>query len=224
MIKTALDICIDAMRLAGYLSAKATPRQEDSDIAFMELQGLLDIWQTEPLMGISDGSFDLTLVSGQNDYAMTAVPGTNVLPPYIKSVVMPDNKVLRLTTVKEVNERGYREELPEVYTYSFVDSVTATLSIYGAPSGGTARIVYSACVPVPQTLNDTMDLPQGWWQMLRYCLADNLVIPLDIPASEAHTSIREKASSYKSRTKAPKTIAVPRPVIGFGVRALSGGR
>lgn len=212
------------MRLAGYLGAKATPRQEDADLALVELQGLLDIWQTEPLMGVSDGSFDLPLVAGQNDYAISAVPGTNVLPPYVRSVVMPDNSVLRLTTIKEVNERGYRDCAPSVYTYAFTDSVTATLSIYGAPPAGTARIVYSACVPVPQSLTDSMDLPQGWWQMIRYCLADNLVIPLNIPADDIHTAIREKASSYKARTKAPKTIAVPRPVIGFGVRRMSGGR
>lgn len=215
---TAGEMCTRSLRLAGYIGAKATPKSEDLEIAFHELQGLIDIWHSEKLMDMFDETLSHT-VSG-NTQSFTVGPlgdlVTDDVPVSINTLSILSGDcaaVLRQYNVVDAERSGFSSTesgYPSCFTYQ-AKSDSGTITMYPKTSSSLSlSIGVGSRIPVPADENAVMTLRNGMYQTILYCLADNIQIPLNIPQGEISSMLAQKAKSYKDRLKATR-LRVPAP-------------
>jgi len=218
MIVKAQQICTDAMRLAGYIAGNRTPSEEDSQIAFMELTGLIDLWHTEKLMNVSIKEYLVT--SNLASLRLGNDPSYELELPYppigvATASVRRDGLSLSIRQMNSEQVTGMTlvepsdYEFPEWYTYQ-PGADYGTLTFYPAPSNTiTVALSIEEGLAIPADLNANMSLTPGWYQTLKYCLADLIVIPLGVPQDAITSALTAKASSFKARLKASRARVVP---------------
>jgi hypothetical protein len=218
MIVKAQQICTDAMRLAGYIAGNRTPSEEDSQIAFMELAGLIDLWHTEKLMNVSVKEYLVT--SALSVLRIGNDPSYELNLPYppvgiASASVRRDGLSLSIRQMNSEQVTGmslidpYNSDIPEWYTYQ-PGADYGTLALYPSPSSSiTIALSIEEGLPIPADLGSNMALTPGWYQTLKYCLADLIVIPLGVPQDAVTQALTAKASSFKSRLKSARARVIP---------------
>lgn len=218
---TAKELCTDAMRLAGYLPAKATASSEDLDMAFIELQGLIDIWQTEQLMDLYTEDLSCDVIGGASSITLGSGISFDINVPYIPThidnlrvvrsgatdIIIPQRQWIEMaqSSINEDTTLTY----PGFFTYKEEQGI-GVINLWPKTSAGfTAKVTIAHKMGIPTTENEVMSLPTGWYQALRYCLADNLQIPLNIPQGEMSSKLTATASSYKARIKSSHQRVAP---------------
>jgi len=214
MIVKAQQICTDAMRLAGYIAGNRTPSEEDSQIAFMELIGIIDLWHVEKLMNVKISEYSITSNLNVLRIGPSASYELNVPYPPIGiatasvrigelSISLRQMDSQQVTGMTRLNPDN--SDIPEWYTYQ-PGYEYGTLTLMPAPkSAVTIALSIEEGLPIPADLNSDMSLTPGWYQTLKYCLADLIVIPLGVPQDSITSALTAKASSFKARLKASRS-------------------
>lgn len=232
MIVKAQQICTDAMRLAGYIAGGKTPSSADSNICFSELTGMIDIWHTEKLMNVNIESVPVSLGSGlirigndpsyeiQRDYVPISVNAINV---NFGGNVIPLLQVQSEQLVRSTTDITTPVGCPTMYRYEPAGDF-GSLYLYPPPVSPLNCILsLENGLKLPSALTEDMVLTSGWYQMIKYCLADLIIIPLGVPQDAITQSIREKASAYKDRIKATRTRVTPVSRMDSGVGSYGRG-
>lgn len=212
------EICTRALRLAGYIGAKATPKSEDLEIAFQELQGLIDIWHSEKLMDLYDESLSHTVPGNTSSFTIGPLGDlvTDDVPVSINTLRIMNGdceSVLKQYNVVDIERLGYIQNesgYPAYFTYQ-AKSDLGTITLYPKASSSLSLSVgVGNRIPVPADEDAVMTLRNGWYQTILYCLADNIQIPLNIPQGEISSTLAQKAKSFKDRLKATRLrVAAP---------------
>jgi len=194
-MSTVSDLIHSSFRLIGAIAAGETLETNELNDAFVSLNQMLASWNTE---GASLVGRQRTLISvfQQNSYPLNMQP--------VRIVAASVNSGGIDAPLEIVDAAGW-ESVPEKQATSvyvkklYCDYLFPVSTVYIAPQprlSGTLEIWMYALLSQFNTVSDTINLPPGYEQALRYNFA--MAILPEYPRSQADPSLPAQAQMYKA--------------------------
>jgi len=194
-MSTVSDLIHSSFRLIGAIAAGETLETNELNDAFVSLNQMLASWNTE---GASLVGRQRTLISvfQQNSYPLNMQP--------VRIVAASVNCGGIDSPLEIVDAAGW-ESVPEKQAMSvyvkklYCDYLFPVSTVYIAPQprlSGTLEIWMYALLSQFNTVSDTINLPPGYEQALRYNFA--MAILPEYPRSQADPSLPAQAQMYKA--------------------------
>jgi hypothetical protein len=211
---TVLDLIKSSLRLLGVLAAGETPESADSNDANDILTILLEEWQNEGLISlteqqsfsVSSGTLNYTIGSGQT--------WDGNKPLDILAATLRDSDGYD-TNLKIIGEKEYlalhdkdMSAKPTKLFYAPSNS-TGVVYLYGQPDANyTIILLKQAAFTTYTDLTTTINLPAGYLQALRYNLAVEIAPEYEItPSAWIVSQSNEKVAKIKrTNRKKPKPL------------------
>src|SRR5262252_9114901 len=195
MPTTVTQLIHSSFRLIGAIASGETLETQELTDAFASLNQMIALWNTEGASLVGRKRLLLS-VSGMNGpFALSE------RPIKIEAASVASGGIDSPLAI--VDSAGW-EQVPEKQMQSvyvkvlYCDYAYPTSSVYIAPIprlGGSLEIWIYVIIPQFATVNDSIDLPPGYEDALRYAFAVAL-LP-EFPRSQADPSLPALAQSYK---------------------------
>lgn len=214
-----------ALRLAGQLSAGASPTATESADALVAFNDMVEAWRLEGLMVYAMQEESLTLTSGSS--SRTVGPSGNLSttrPVEIRKAWIVDNSVsypVRIISHEEyaaIPDKTTTGDWPTVAMIEYT-MATATVTYWPVPNASrTMKLLTPVAVTEFAAVGTTVTLPPGYGRALAYNLAVEL-------ASEYETEVRPAVAQIAIQSKAAIKRRNMRPIEGYSELAglLGGG-
>jgi len=200
------DVISASLRLINCLSVGDTLDADTANNALYALNDMIDGWNLEPLMiwTIDQQTFNLT--PGKRDYQLgpTAVsPDWTATRPVIVNgvnvtIAGMDYQLDELgdDEWEAIGLKGLGSSIPTSF-HNHGDWPNTVIAIWPVPGAAYPVTLYvEQNIPSFATINDTVSLPPGYAEAIRYGLAERLAIelqrPLDPVITEAATAMKAK--------------------------------
>ena len=211
---TVLDLIKSSLRLLGVLAAGETPDSAMSNDANSILTLLLEEWQNEGLVSLTEQqSFSVT--SGTLNYTIGSGETWDGNKPLdILAATLRDSDGYD-TDLKIIGEKEYLaihdKDLSAKSTKLFYlpSNSTGTVYLYGQPDANYTIILLSqAAFTIYEDLNTTINLPSGYLQALRYNLAVEIAPEYEKTPSDwiVRQSIEKLAKIKRTNSKRPRPL------------------
>lgn len=207
---TIRDVCRRALQRLMVEGSDGSMSEVDASVAFDILNELMDQWQSESLMLYANVRTLFTITPSTGTYAVGSGAVVNVpRPVYVDGVSYVDNTqsppleipLLMLTDYAwdSINQKTLTSNLP-INAYYNPTFPTGTLELWPIPTQASLQGVLYARTQVAKwtSLDDTVDLPNGWLRMM----TTNLAVELGpIFEREPSNALVEQAAKSKGRLK-----------------------
>lgn len=204
---TVNDLIIRAMQIIGALSTGQTPSSDDANVCFLNLNEMLDGWNTERLNLYVPGSFSGNLLNAQQSYeigpAAADFPTTNSV-----ALIQTAVTIFQATTVTNqmsilnseqwglLTESGLTGYLPDKLFCDYAFPISHLL-VHPIPNHTIAIQLYTWSIIAQFTaLTDAVAFRPGYFEAMAYNLA--LKIAPQFGLAQDGTNV-QLAGTYKQR-------------------------
>jgi hypothetical protein len=181
MAKTARDIITASLRKLGVVASGETPSAEELQDGLTALQGMIDTWSTSELLSYNETEETLSLIAGQQEYTIgTGGNFATTRPVEILAISTIDGGVespLAKASAQDWRELSIKSlsSQPTAFHYRNTFPLGRVL-VWPVPTGAISVKVYSRKPIVSvTTVNDDIDLPNGYLDAIIYNLCIELV-------------------------------------------------
>ena len=188
-MSTVNDLLVATLKLIGAVAKTETAAPDEIADAFARLNDMVDAWQADrvTIFGVVRSVYNLT--SGQSTYTIGAGGNFNAVRPiFIQDagiITTTSNPVfelpVRILTVDEFAQISIKTQQSTLawylyYDYAYDPNGRGNIQLYPVPSVGTLQLALYVPTPIAQftSINQTIGLPPGYAEALRYNLAVRL--------------------------------------------------
>jgi len=181
---TVQDICTSALQNLGVVGTDETPNPSDLNIAFKQLNNMIDAWSTESLMVYSVEPQVFPYVSGQGTYTIGTGGNFNtdrpikIMNAYSRDSAGNDYKMLVTENSQDYADiiaKGVTSSIPQLL-FDEGDYPLKNLTFWPVPSDSTYSVVLWVWTMIDSvsTLSTVLSLPPGYQRAIEYCLSIEL--------------------------------------------------
>ena len=197
MAKTARNLVTDALRTLGVVDAISTPSAEEIGHGLNEFNNLVATLDLDNLYPYTSTINSGALIAGQNIYTIgTSADINTTRPNSIQTFAIEFGGVYR--PLEFFNSESFDDRareldttgIPYLFTYRS-DFPFSKIEIYPTPDSNYNFTMTSKFKQLEYGLNDTIDLPSGYYPMLQYNLA--LLLNIHYPNPAKYQMLQERA-------------------------------
>jgi len=210
MQMTARDICIDALYDCGELAEGLDASQEQISKALRELNGLFTRLNSEGLTryaidkhSISTDSDTITIGAGA-DIDMSDRP-KSVLSVYCNGIEL---RQVNVNDMPQIASTGR----PELYAYNARNPI-GVISVYPKPDQIMTFEIHYEVMFGRFALNDTIDLPHEYHELIRWSLADRLSKAFGMPRPDLQYEAERALRVLKSMNISMRELSIDADLI-----------
>jgi hypothetical protein len=184
---TVRDLIKSSLRLIGAVATGETPSSVEQSDALAALNDMLDTWSTEKLMVYAIVREEFSLVAGTQSYTIgTSGTFNTSRPVVIEDATIEDQsssptveRPVQVLNVDEWSAISTKDLSSEIPTKIYIEDgfPLSTIYLWPKPSTTNKLVLYSR-KPLTSfsTVGDTVSLPPGWSEALRFNLAVRLAM------------------------------------------------
>jgi hypothetical protein len=193
---TVSELIHSSFRLIGAIAAGETLETEELNDALVSLNQLLFSWNTEGLSLVGRLRMLLPINIGTNMYALGVHPVKIDAASVAISGIDCPLEIVDSSGWETISEKG---ELAIFIRKLYCDYVHPSSSVYLWPTprvAGNLELILYQTLEAFVNLNDTVDLPTGYEQALRYNFA--IALLPEYPRSQVDPTLAAQAQNYKA--------------------------
>lgn len=179
--KQVLDIINNSMKSIGALAAGETLESSAANDAFVLLNDMLDQWSNSPYMIFNINEIIFNIIPGQYVYSIGLGAYINQLAPlYINQAFVRINNLdypIDVISVDDYEAIGFKSlngPWPRALYYN-LGATTSTINLWPKPSQGEMHLITNDLLTQFSTINDVLNLPQGYSMAIMWNLAQILL-------------------------------------------------
>lgn len=230
---TVRDLIKSALRQIGAIDPGENVEASEAADALATLNQMLEQWSTENLLVPLTVRERFDLVGGQSSYTMGTGGNFNTTRPVKIEIAKletqdgtPYELDMELLTEREwanISDKAQQSTLP-TKLYAMGSSPLETLKLWPVPTVANKIVLYSVkTITVFTTINDSVELPQGYYSALKFNLAVELApeygkSPSEVTVTKAMSTLK----NLKRINKKALLMVSDSPGVGSHFNIISG--
>jgi hypothetical protein len=209
---TVRDLIKGSLRLIKVLAAGEVPKAEEQTEAFEALNSMINTWSAEGLMIFKVTPEEFTLTANDGSYTLGASGGdftTSRPSEIIRASLKSGNSeypvsIINTQEYADIPDKTSTSTIPQKL---YIDGgyPLLTLKLWPVPSAANTLVLYSLKpLTAFSSVNDTVSLPPGFEEALKFNLAKRLAIEYGAALSaEADQIARDSLTVIKRKNSRP---------------------